>query len=241
MSYGIYLPYIQNTMPRDVFRWMRFYIHFTDNSKCKNKPKDESTQATTWRDKKQVLFLHTAKVGRSNSIDTKRHVKRKQEQITIQSMQSQQEYVQNYGGVNRNGRDSAEYSTTIQTHCWYLCIFFWLFDCIIHMLYMIILYSLSNESSWKKYSCKNYGRARFQMNLGLQLIKYAIEHKWTNLDGPRPSWMRQNKFLSCNSNKCFFCLNDNCNGIYHKPDPTTTVYKVDGKKKERKIKGCTDD
>ena len=42
MSYGIYLPYIQNTMPRDTFRWMRHYIHFTDNSKCKNKPKDKS-------------------------------------------------------------------------------------------------------------------------------------------------------------------------------------------------------
>ncbi len=29
-------------MHRDAFRWMRRYIHFTDNSKCKNKPKDES-------------------------------------------------------------------------------------------------------------------------------------------------------------------------------------------------------
>ncbi len=90
VPFGFYLPYIQNTMSRDVFRWMRCYIHFTDNSKCKNKPKDESIQATTWRDKKQVLFLYTAKVGRSNSIDTKCHVKRKQEQITIQSMQAQQ-------------------------------------------------------------------------------------------------------------------------------------------------------
>ena len=42
MPYGIYLPYIQTTMPRDAFQWMRRYIHFTDNSKCKNKPKDES-------------------------------------------------------------------------------------------------------------------------------------------------------------------------------------------------------
>ena len=97
--------------------------------------KKYAIQATTWRDKKQVLFLHTTKVGRSNSIDTKRHVKGKQEQITIQSTQAQQEYVQNYGGVDRNDRDSAEYSTTIQTHRWYLCIFFWLFDHIIHMLH----------------------------------------------------------------------------------------------------------
>ncbi len=150
-----------------------------------------------------------------------------------------------YGGhiwwqaIDRNDRDSAEYSTTIQTHRWYLWIFFWLFDCIIHMLYMIVIYSSSNESSWKKYPCKNYGRAKFQMYLGLQLINYEIEQEWTNQDGPRPSWMHQNTFFPCNCNKCFFCLNDHCNGIYHKPDPTATVYKVDGKK--RNIKGCTDE
>ncbi len=66
-------------------------------------------QATTWRDKKQVLFLDTAKVGMSNSIDNKFHVKGKQEKITIQSIQAQQEYAQNYEGVNRNDRESAEY------------------------------------------------------------------------------------------------------------------------------------
>ncbi len=95
-------------------------------------------------------------------------------------MQAQQEYVQNYGGVDKNDRDSAEYSTTIQTHCWYLGIFFWLFDCIIHMLYMIVIYSSSKKLSWKKHPGKNYGRARFQMDLGLQLINYAIEMEWTN-------------------------------------------------------------
>ncbi len=37
----------------------------------------------------------------------------------------------------------------------------------------------------------------------------------------------------------FFCLNNYCNGIYHKQDPTTNVYEVDGRK--RKVIGCTNE
>ncbi len=96
---------------------------------------------------------------------------------------------QNYGGVDRNDRDSAEYSTTIQTHHWYLRMFFWVFDRVIHMLYMVVIYSASVKSEWKKYAGKNYGRAKFQKDLGLQWINYSIEQEWANHDGPRPSWI----------------------------------------------------
>ncbi len=91
----------------------------------------------------------------------------------------------------------------------------------------------------EKISGKNYRRVRFQMDLGLQLINYAIEQEWTNGDWPRQSWMVQNSFLYCNCNKCFFCLNGYCNGVYHKPDTMTTVYEV--ARKKRKIHGCTDE
>ncbi len=39
---GIYLPYIYNAMQQEAFQFMRRYIHFTDNSKCNNKPLNES-------------------------------------------------------------------------------------------------------------------------------------------------------------------------------------------------------
>ncbi len=90
--------------------------------------------------------------------------------ITIQSTQSQSDYVANYSGVDKNDRDGAEYSTTIQTNCWDLRIFFWIFDWVIHMLYTIVIYSASCYPCWKKYTGKNYGRAKFQKDLGMQLI-----------------------------------------------------------------------
>ncbi len=92
----------------------------------------------------------------------------------------------------------------------------------------------------EKYSGKNYDRAKFQKDLGLQLINYAVEQEWANCDGPRPSWIWQTpSFLSCDCKKCFFCLNKYCNGIYHNQDPTINVYEVDRKK--RKVIGHTDE
>ncbi len=46
-------------------------------------------QATTWRDKKQVLFVHTHLVGSSSGCQVKRHVKGKRMQVTLDAPQAQ--------------------------------------------------------------------------------------------------------------------------------------------------------
>ncbi len=74
----------------------------------------------------------------------------------------------------------------------------------------------------------------------MQLLNYAIENEWKDHSSgsKRPDWMRQREFLPCKCKKCFFCLNEYCNGIYHKPITTTKIFEATGEK--RKVKGCTD-
>ncbi len=109
------------------------------------------------------------------------------------------------------------------------------------MLYTVTVYSISSQPKWKKYAGKNYGCAKFQRDLGMELINYAIDQEWRDhVDGgKRPSWMRQREFLPCKCKKCFFCLNGYCSGIHHKPHPTTIIHEATGKK--TRVEGCTDE
>ncbi len=51
--------------------------------------------------------------------------------------------------------------------------------------------------------------------------------------------MRQSKFIPCDCTKCFFCLNDLTNGIFHKPEKKVVIHHSDGKK--TKTTRCTDE
>ncbi len=51
-----------------------------------------------------------------NGINVRRHVKGKKQQVKLQSTQAQSDYVLNFNAADNNDRDSAKYSTTIQTH-----------------------------------------------------------------------------------------------------------------------------
>ncbi len=42
-------------------------------------------QASTWKDRKQVMFLHTHVMGRSNGFSVKRNVKGKKNRVTFKS------------------------------------------------------------------------------------------------------------------------------------------------------------
>ncbi len=70
-------------------------------------------QSTTWKDKKQVSFLSTNKVGRSEGMSVQRRVRGKRTGDTISAPQAQADYVANYNAIDRNDWDSADYSTTI--------------------------------------------------------------------------------------------------------------------------------
>ena len=95
-------------------------------------------QATTWCDKNQVCFLSTNQVGFSDGMSVKRHTKKRAKHDTIDAPCAQQDYSKYFHVMDRNDRDSSDYSTTIRTNRYYLRIFCWALDRIIHHLYVIV-------------------------------------------------------------------------------------------------------
>ncbi len=71
-------------------------------------------QFTTWKDKKQVSFLSNNKFGQSDGMAVQRHVRGKPTRDTIAAPRAQADYVAYYNAIDRNDRDSADYSSTIQ-------------------------------------------------------------------------------------------------------------------------------
>jgi hypothetical protein len=76
-------------------------------------------QATTWRDKKQVMFLSTNRVGASSGNTVSRRERGEGRRI-IDAPNAQQDYVTYFNGVDRTDRDSRDYSTSIRTNRYYL-------------------------------------------------------------------------------------------------------------------------
>jgi hypothetical protein len=156
-------------------------------------------QCTTWRDKKQVTFLHTSEVGASAGHFVKRRTKGKKGQCIFPAPKAQKEYSKYFNAVDRNDRDNSDYSTTIRTNRWYLRVFFWIFDHVVHVVFQSAIWCNKagiGEEKWSEYRKKD-GRLKFQVDLGNALITYALHQEWPKQEGPRPSWMRLQNFIPC--------------------------------------------
>ncbi len=177
------------------------------------------------------MFLHSHLVGASSNQTVGRHVKGKKRKIDIDAPTSQIDYVDNYNAVDRQDRDSSDYTTSIKTIRYYIRIFCWMLDRVIHALYVIVCHLISDghREDWKKYT-KNNGRRKMQIELGILLLNHAIEldmqkgkptykkdgttyTPWK--DGERPKWMRQSAPIPCQCKQCYFCLNGITTGIAH--------------------------
>jgi len=102
-------------------------------------------QCSTWRDKKQVMFIHTKCVGSSNGYTVQRHQKGSARRITIETPLVRNKYADHYNAVDKNDRDSTDYSTTIRTTRYYLRIFFWILDRVVYTCYVVVC-SLANAN-----------------------------------------------------------------------------------------------
>ena len=200
-------------------------------------------QNTIWRDKKQVCFLSSNRVGKSIGLDVKRHVKGKKMRDIIPAPQVQKDYATYFNAVDRNDRDSADYSTSIRTNRYYIRIFCWGLDRVIHTMYIIVCY-LANWDigmlEWKKYCDKHTGRHDFQIDLGIALLNYAISSEWDGeSEKSQPMWMTKcNRLVPCDCDKCYFCVNGWTNGVCHKFAQKSTVVYSCGKRAS--ITGCTE-
>ena len=85
-------------------------------------------QHTTWKDRKQVCFLHTTEIGASSGHFVQRSGRGQQGRSTFAAPNSQRDYARHFNAVDRNDRDSADYTTSLRTNRWYLRVFFWLLD-----------------------------------------------------------------------------------------------------------------
>jgi hypothetical protein len=93
-------------------------------------------QCTTWKDKKQVMFLHTNTIGRTKDNHVRRHIRGQRDRNVIRAPLSQATYVEWFNAVDRNDRDSADYSTTIRTNRYYIRILCWALDRVLHACYV---------------------------------------------------------------------------------------------------------
>jgi hypothetical protein len=200
-------------------------------------------QCTTWKDRKQVMFVHTTDIGASSGHFVRRSVRGVRGRKTLKAPRSQKNYAENFNAVDRNDRDSSDYTTSIRTNRWYLRVLFWLLDRIDHLLYVIVIYCANNDIGpewWQLYKKKG-GREEFQIDLGRDLMAFAIQLAWSDLNGSRPNWMRQNDFIPCGCKHCFFCRNGLTTGVGHrKRKQTVTTYYGRDSKRTRKVTGCVD-
>ncbi len=101
-------------------------------------------QHTTWKDKKPVPFTHATAIGSSKAVydmhtnKVRCQIKGKKRRVELDAPQIQKEYAANFSAVDRNDLDSSDYSTTICTDCWYLCLFFWVLDQVINVIFAVV-------------------------------------------------------------------------------------------------------
>ena len=174
--------------------------------KVKEKARGNSyfIQCTTWRDKKQVMFVHTKAVGRTETGSVLRHVKGSSKRVSLKAPNVQKIYANNFNAVDRNDRDSADYTCSIRTNRWYLRIFFWLLDRAIFAMYIVLVnyYQDTGDERFKRYAADG-GRYIFQIDIGKVLFDYAICEDWP-LDNDeiwdltkRSRWMRGRDVIPC--------------------------------------------
>jgi len=117
-------------------------------------------KCTTWRDKKQVTFLHTHVVGPSVGYTVKRHVKGKSRRVELKGPRVQNDYINHFNAIDINDRNSAEHTVSVRTNRWYLRMFFWLLDRVVFSCYIIVVFladSQIGDPSWKVYKNKKWG------------------------------------------------------------------------------------
>jgi hypothetical protein len=79
------------------------------------------------------------------------------------------------------------------------------------------------QKQWKRYLDDHSGHHDFQIDLALSVMNYRISVQWDVESDERSNFMRQDPFIPCDCNKCFFCLNGITTGIAHPPKKKAKV------------------
>jgi hypothetical protein len=192
------------------------FIEASNGDKC-------CVLANTWIDKKQLGFRLSGKVVKQKGNTTKRYVKGQRVRKDISCPQVQQDYAMYFNGVDRNDRDSADFTTSLKTNRWYMRYYFYLLDRVVHAMYRIVTDIAVNEprDEWLKYRAVE-GRYTFQIDLAMNMIEWGIKcdwpYPWEN--NSKPHWTRKMAPIPCNCTRCFFCSTGKTTGVMSVPSPT---------------------
>ena len=186
-------------------------------------------QCTTWKDKKQVTFIHKNLVQHGGDTTVKRHVKSKNTERIW--MHHQFRLTMLIISVDVNDHNSADYSVSIQTSRWYLQVFFWLVDRIVFACFLIVCNM--NKDEWLKYKNKHNGRRRFQIYLALSVMEHGITLDWKEPfhKDNKPGWLRRKVNVPYGCRKYYLCKNGMTNGIDHKTSSWKEVKRKRGEKR----------
>ena len=95
----------------------------------------------------------------------------------IDGPRTQAEYREHFNAVDRNDRDSSDFSTSIRTNRYYIRLLCWCLDRVVHTVYVVVCWCADSQGlkKWKKYcNDRQDGRRDFQIDLGLALLNTAI-------------------------------------------------------------------
>ena len=122
-------------------------------------------------------------------------------------------------GVDHKDRDTADRTVSLKSNRFYLRIFYWLFDGVLHAMYSIIKVLAGDDKAhpWHKYCSKHLGRYKFQMDLANELISQGIGMDWSDVEdtNKKPIYMRRQDYVPCACKHCFFCKNGLTHGVGH--------------------------
>jgi hypothetical protein len=128
-----------------------------------------------------------------------------------------------FNGVDRNDRDSADFTTSLKTNRWYMRYYFYLLDRVVHAMYCIVTDIAVKEprEEWLNYK-GDLGRYNFQIDLAMNMIQWGIKYDWPYPwdNSSKPHWTRKTSPIPCNCTRCFFCSTGKTTGVMSVPSPT---------------------
>ncbi len=155
--------------------------------------------------------------------------------------QLKQDYAANFNAVDWKDHDSTDYSTSVRTMWWYLCLLCWILDCVVHVIYVVVCYMYNDgiESNDGRDFCgEMLVGGDFQVALGIALVNYAIELEWSVPTQQKPDLTCQSTLLPFDCEQCYFCVNNMTKGIHHCPEIVTHVQ---SDRKTVKKSGCNNE
>ena len=96
--------------------------------------------------------MSSNEVGYTEGLTVKRHSNNKKKRYNIAGPCAQRDYVKYLNDFDKNNQDSSFYLTTIRKIHYYLRIFYWELDRVVHTLFVVVCYLAKSgigKSEWR--------------------------------------------------------------------------------------------